>query len=89
MTFNDWWSTLETHEQTRMVREDMAKAWYAAANAERDLCASCVPTSWLDPLLTGPDAVIGKPGQNDIEVVLEGVRVRIMARSNLIIKDKK
>jgi hypothetical protein len=42
---------------------------------------ACVPTTWLDPLLTGPDAVIGKPpyGCPDIERLLSAIRSRVEA----------
>jgi hypothetical protein len=40
-----------------------------------------VPTSWLDPMLTGPNAVIGNPpyGCPDIERLLNAIRQRITA----------
>jgi hypothetical protein len=42
---------------------------------------ACVPTTWLDPLLTGPDAVIGRYpyGGDDIENLLRAIRARITA----------
>jgi hypothetical protein len=47
--------------------------------AERERCAALVPTSWLDPLLTGPRAVIGRPPFNcpDIERLLHAVAAEI------------
>jgi len=44
--------------------------------------ADMVPSNWVDPLLTGPKAVIGKPPYNcnDIENLLNGVRDRIKNR---------
>lgn len=39
-----------------------------------------VPTNWLDPMLTGPDKVIGHGDRftsRDIENVLRGVRKRL------------
>lgn len=39
MTFNDWWETLTTREQARMVRDDVAEAWDTATKAEREACA--------------------------------------------------
>jgi hypothetical protein len=41
--------------------------------------AKKVPGNWLDPLLTGPDAVIGKPPYDckDIECLLNAVADRI------------
>ena len=41
-----------------------------------------VPTSWLDPLLTGPDAVLkghGPWGCPDIEALLNAVRKRVQS----------
>ena len=40
-----------------------------------------IPTSWLDPLLTGPRAVIGTPpyGCPDIERLLNALRIRVRA----------
>lgn len=39
------------------------------------------PTSWLDPLLTGPDTVIGQPPYEylDIERLLLAVKARVLA----------
>ena len=43
-----------------------------------------VPISWLDPLLTGKDAVLPKVGQpitpKHLEAVLQGVKKRIRQR---------
>ena len=41
--------------------------------------ADRVPTNWVDPLLTGPDAVIGSPPYNcgDIERLLLAIAARI------------
>lgn len=38
-------------------------------------CADCIPTSWLDSLLTGPDAVAA----SDTEALLLAVKDRILA----------
>ena len=37
------------------------------------------PTNWLDPLLTGPNAVIGKPlfSCQDIERLIEALKGRV------------
>lgn len=57
-----------------------------AAERERDLlkqAADCVPTNWLDPLLTGPDAVIPRNVDGRaIEALLRGVqdRIRLLAK---------
>lgn len=41
--------------------------------------AKKVPCNWLDPLLTGPHAVIGQPpyDRRDIEILLRAVAARI------------
>ncbi len=57
----------------------------AAARAKEILLAEelikCVPSSWLDPLLTGPDAVVGPPPWNclQVESLLNGIRKRMRA----------
>jgi len=53
-----------------------------AAYAERVACLACVPTSWLDPLLSGPEAVVttGQILPKHIEALLHGIRDRIAAR---------
>jgi hypothetical protein len=45
-----------------------------------DSAAACVPTTWLDPMLTGPKAVIGLHpwGGPDIERLLNAVRGEIL-----------
>lgn len=37
----------------------------------------CVPTNWLDPLLTGPKAVVAKSDCREIEALLRGIQDRI------------
>lgn len=46
--------------------------------------AKLVPTTWLDPLLTGPKAVVGAPPYNckDIERLLWHVAERIKTAPN-------
>lgn len=43
--------------------------------------ASCIPDTWLDPLLTGPNAVVGAPpyGCQDIQRLCKALRERIDA----------
>ena len=54
------------------------------AASEREACSTCVPSNWCDPLLTGPDAVVGKAvACQDIEAVLLAVKKRIESRSNV------
>lgn len=59
--------------------------WKAATAAEREACAACVPTSWLDPLLTGKSAVVGNVENisvRELEALLLAVKKRIESRSN-------
>ena len=42
-------------------------------------CANEVPTNWLDPLLTGPKAVIKGLDNRQIEALLRGIQDRIRA----------
>jgi len=63
--------------------DDMVRFGKAVAEAERQACADCVPSNWCDPMLTGPDAVIGKVADcRPIEAVLRATKARIMERSN-------
>ena len=41
-------------------------------------CAACVPTSWLDPLLSGPNKVGNMPAR-ETEALLRAVQDRIRA----------
>ena len=45
---------------------------------EEKAALDAIPTTWLDPLLTGPKAVIGMPpyGCPDIERLLNAIRER-------------
>lgn len=48
---------------------------------DRELKASeLIPQNWLDPILTGKDAVIGKPPYSgaDVEMVLNAIKKRIL-----------
>lgn len=49
---------------------------------KRRTLADCIPSSWLDPLLSGPTAVIGNPPYNgkDIERLLNAIRDRAARR---------
>ena len=48
-------------------------------NRLRRALLKAVPSNWLDPLLTGPKAVIGQPPYDckDIERLLNAVRARV------------
>ena len=68
-----------------LCRECAIAAILAHAEAVREEDAIAVPTSWLDPLLSGPLRVVGDPpyesGQSvqDIERLLRSVQARIRA----------
>ena len=53
----------------------------AASLVRSDALLACIPTNWLDPILTGPQRVIGDPPYDcrDIERVLLAIRYRIEA----------
>lgn len=46
------------------------------------IAVDAVPTSWADPMLTGPHAVIGQPPYNcaDVEHLLIALRARMAIR---------
>lgn len=44
-----------------------------------DECAKCVPTTWLDPLLSGDARVIVNSPTREIEALLRGVQDRMRA----------
>jgi hypothetical protein len=52
-----------------------------SANSYRDKVLAAIPTNWLDPLLTGPNAALrGLPWEcPEIEALLVGIRKRIEA----------
>jgi hypothetical protein len=57
------------------LEQDIAAAFAAL----REECANELPTNWLNPLLTGPKAVVGKPpyGCPDIERLCKAIAERI------------
>ena len=44
------------------------------------LALKAVPMTWLDPMLTGPKAIIGAPPYHckDIEALLRAIRARVI-----------
>lgn len=58
----------------------IAAAIRRAKKREREQCAACIPTSWLDPLLTGPNKVAEFSDGPAIEKLLRAVRDRILQR---------
>lgn len=76
MTFDEWWEQ-QQKDPTEPITPRMA---WDAAIAES---AACVPTSWLDRMLSGPAKLVGdKIDHKTIEAVLRATRDRILARSN-------
>jgi hypothetical protein len=59
--------------------EEAEKRLEAAERHGMERAAGMVPTTWLDPLLTGPEAVVGWTAHGDIQRILLAVRDRIMA----------
>ena len=64
--FDEWWATLTTREQARMVRDDVAEAWDTATKAEREACADAceaqtegfaVRSKWDDAALSCARAI--------------------------------
>lgn len=71
--------TIATHVLARVAElVEVREARVPAVRAERP---PVVPTSWLDPILTGPAAVVGKPpyGCPEVEAILNAVRLRASA----------
>ena len=73
-----------------------SSAWLDALEAERkrfnSRLISCVPSTWLDDLLSGPNKVMlneaGKWGCADIERLLNAVRERMVKATNKQIGEK-
>ena len=63
------------------ARALIAESAVAAAWEE---AIKCVPTNWLDNLLTGPDAPRGPLGNPDVEKLLLGIINRMKARASAI-----
>jgi hypothetical protein len=66
----------------KLTRGDSPTAPRAKKSRERlvALVSDAFPSSWLDPLLTGPEAVVGKPPYScrDIEALMEAVEDRVV-----------
>lgn len=52
-----------------------------------EAAVASIPTTWLDPLLTGPDRVMGQPPYDgeDIENLLRAVKARVAKRIDAIL----
>jgi hypothetical protein len=59
--------------------DELRKSISEAASTERARCVALIPTTWLDPLLTGPTAVVNAPpyGCQDIVRLLNTIRERM------------
>ena len=69
----DW---LEAKAKLKQLEESATAAVLDAYTR----CADQVPSTWIDPLLSGPDAVIlGGSDGKEIEALLSAVRKRILA----------
>ena len=64
----------------RLCHGPITERILADPDVVREECANLIPTSWLDPLLTGPNAVIGEHpyDEYDIDNLLRSVRGRII-----------
>lgn len=75
----------ETLKMTELEHADRL----AAVRADRqesnraliEECAACVPTNWLDPLLSGPEKIADFKDGPAIERLLTAIRQRILALS--------
>lgn len=73
------------HNRLRSYIERVASKTYRlaydlGARAERGRSAACVPTTWLDPLLSGPKKVADFPDCAAVERLLGAIRDRIHNR---------
>ena len=59
---------------------DLDEATFKGAiAAERERCANLVPTTWLDPLLSGKNAPKLPMTGSEVEGLLRGIKARILA----------
>lgn len=60
---------------------EICDAITAAVAEKQEWCAKVIPTSWLDPMLSGPKSVMVPPpwGCQDIERLLHHIRTAIRA----------
>ena len=88
MMVEDWYTMHDDIKANVAQRRELIGCIDRALADERrrtlEEAAEAVPTSWLDPLLTGEDG-IGKNGAFfsclDVEKVLRGVKKRIRAKA--------
>ena len=72
----------DTPEEAAKFVDDVERGELDAPDEQgqtRRKIANLIPTSWLDPLLTGPEAIMGRPPYHykDIERLLQGVKKRV------------
>lgn len=65
--------------KSKKAEEQQALVDLVCRNAVIEECAKLVPTSWLDPLLTGPQRTIIDSPCPEIEALLRGIQARIRA----------
>ena len=65
-------SAAHDEKEIAILRDQLASARKAAIEE----CAKCVPTSWLDPMLSGPEKV-GDMLARETEALLRGIQDRI------------
>ena len=67
-------------EKMVLAEQDRVEELERQLAAAYTRCADQVPSTWIDPLLSGPDAVIlGGSDGKEIEALLSAVRKRILA----------
>lgn len=82
--------TADQEQRANDLYDDLIGEIVTIADAARELIylrdeverlKAAVPTTWLDPLLTGPEAVLGTRGGQwgcpDIEKLLQAIRKRM------------
>jgi ribosomal protein L10 len=74
---NDEIRGLQLHHIQQFKRQ-VAKGIIQQVNAALEEAAKEIPTSWLDPLLSGPNALISKPPHSiDVERLLITIKASI------------
>lgn len=68
----------------KFTAEDMDKqhavGYREGAERERERCIRCVPATWLDPLLSGPDKIAEFQDGPAVERLLNAIRARIACK---------
>lgn len=87
---NGAWVTFENHNalvtKLELRIEQAESALRAVQQQTREACAKAIPTSWLDPLLSGPDAILKPPyGCFEIERLLRAIKARVMRSEGRVV----